>query len=227
MKNKCSSIAKQAAGEEAAKLIQEGMLVGLGSGSTSVYFIESLGRRCREGLKIHAVATSLTSEVLARKNQIPLIDINQLTMLDIDVDGVDEIDANKRMIKGGGAALLREKVIATMSREMIVIADETKIVTTLGRFPLPLEILPFGHLATCRALSELGYLGHFRMASDGKFILTDNGNYLLDLSPREWKEPEKENAKLLQIPGVIETGFFFNLAGRVIIGLHEGGVKYI
>ena len=156
------SIAKKAAGQVAAELIQNGMIVGLGTGSTARFFIESLGKRCREGLKISAIATSKQSTHLANELGIPLIDPDNITSVDITVDGADEIDQNKNMIKGGGGALLREKLLALSSREMIVIIDQTKIVENLGKHPLPVEIAQFIYQTTIHRIEDEGLEGKLR-----------------------------------------------------------------
>lgn len=220
--------AKQAAGYAAAALIQDGMLVGLGTGSTAAFFIDSLIMRVKEGLKISAVATSDRSEKQAKAGGIPLVDINNITELDITVDGADEIDHQKRMIKGGGGALLREKIVASMSREMIVIIDEKKLVDNLGAFPLPVEVVSFAHQVTLHKIQKLGFAGSFRL-KDGSLYKTDNGNYIIDIAfqDRRCANPEKDDAIIRTIPGVVETGFFFNLAGRVIVGYQDGSVKIL
>lgn len=217
--------AKQAAAKAAATLIEDGMLVGLGTGSTTAYFIENLIERFREGLQISVVATSERSEKQARAGGIPFLDINKIVSLDITVDGADEIDPQKRMIKGGGGALLREKIIATMSNEMIVIVDEHKLVDKIGAFPLPVEIVSFACQATLARIQERGYSGKFRLRHDGNYYMTDNGNYIIDISfPDLCSTPEKDETVLRSIPGVVETGFFLNLAGRVLIGHADGSV---
>lgn len=220
-----SQRAKQAAGFAAAALIKDDMLVGLGTGSTAAYFIERLIHLCKEGLKISAVATSKRSEKQAVDGGIPLIDINSITKLDLTVDGADEIDHQKRMIKGGGGALLREKIIASISQEMIVIVDEEKVVSQLGAFPLPIEVVPFAHHAIWHKIQEFGYKGSFRRQPDGNFYLTDNGNFIIDINLKRNSNPESDNTTLRNIPGVVETGFFFNLAGRVIIGQADGTTR--
>jgi len=219
---------KEAAGKKAAEFIENNMVVGLGTGSTTAYFISALGKRCRDGLSIKAVATSLSSAEQAKKEGIPLIDLNTLDSIDIDVDGADEIDTKKRMIKGGGGALFREKIIAAMSKEMIVIVDESKVVDHLGEFALPVEISPFGHLATLRHLNDNGLKGTLRQAPNNQPFITDNNNYILDIPltfPCE--NPEEIHHRICNIPGVIDTGFFFNLAGRVIIGRNDGTVDLL
>lgn len=219
-------IAKQAAGEAAIDFVKSGMLIGLGTGSTTAFFIKSLIDRCKSGLKIKAVATSMRSYQQAYAGGIPLIDINTISTLDLTIDGADEIDGQKRMIKGGGGALLREKIVAAMSAEMIVIVDEKKIVQKLGKFPLPLEILPFGFRATLKHIEALGYKPMIRKTPEGEDFITDNGNNIFDIRYSESMEtPEAENDRLLRIPGVIETGFFFNLAKKVIVGYDDGHVE--
>ncbi len=216
---------KKAAGYKAAELIEQGMLIGLGTGITASFFIERLGQRCKEGLKIHAVASSNASYNQARKAGIPLFDINKITTLDVCVDGADQIDPQKRMIKGAGGAHVREKIIASMSEELIVIVDESKLVSELGKCKLPVEVLPFAAFATLHKIEKAGYKGIFRQKSDGSFFITDNGNLIVDIhftSTR--KAPEEDNQTLRNIPGVIDTGFFFNLAGRVIVGFFDGQV---
>jgi len=215
--------AKRSAARAAAALIEDGMVVGLGTGSTALFFIESLVEKKRKGLKIQAVPSSIKSLQLAREGDIPILD-NPVS-IDITVDGADEIDPQKQMIKGGGGALLREKIIAAMSEEMVVIVDETKLVSKLGSRPLPVEIVPFGYKATLSHLNHLGFEGSLRTIDDGKIYITDNGNYIYDviLDPKTVR-PSSDHDLMIQIPGVVETGFFLNLAGRVIVGFQDGRV---
>lgn len=226
MEIKRSQIAKEAAGKAAAELVENEMLVGLGTGSTAACFIDFLSHRCRQGLKIKAVATSQTSWNQAAASGIPMIDINTVTSLDLTIDGADEIDPFKRMIKGGGGALLREKVVAFMSREMVVIIDESKQVEHLGAHPLPVEIIPFAFQATLHHLEQLGYKGSLRKTSNGELFITENKNYIFDLHfPQLLEDPEFHDRTIRKIPGIVETGFFFNLAGRVIVGLSDGNIQ--
>lgn len=213
---------KQAAAHAAAKIIRDDMLVGLGSGSTAEEFIRALAERCRDGLHIQAIAASKDSETLARKLAIPLLPPEAITHLDITVDGADEVDDAKQLIKGGGGALLREKVLATISQEMIVIVDPTKIVQKLGKFPLALEILPFCYQATLKRVSDLGLQNRLRQ-KENKIFVSDNGNYIADcdLPPLANNLPEID-LQLRQIPGVLETGLFLGIAGRIIIGHPDG-----
>lgn len=217
---------KQKIGQAAAELVESGMIVGLGTGSTAHHFIESLALRCKKGLRITAVASSKASEELAKKLGIPLVDINTLTSLDLAIDGADEIDPQKRMIKGAGGALVREKIVAHMSREMIVIAEESKLVRELGsKGKLPLEIVPFAHTATLHQIAKLGYSATLRLGPHKEPYLTDNGNIIADISlPSPLEDPEKVHHTLLELPGVVDTGLFFHLAGRLVIGFRDGQV---
>ena len=219
-------IAKKAAGEAAAALIHDGMLVGLGTGSTAAFFIEALGKRVKEGLKITAVATSQESVRQAEHLGIPLLDQGSVTTLDVTVDGADEIDPRKNMIKGGGGALLREKLLAQSSREMIVIVDETKLVDHLGAHPLPVEIAPFVYHSTIERMKAKGYQGSLRMTRENTPFVTDNGNYIFDIQfSKSITDPLHEHERLKAITGILETGLFFNIAGRVVIGYEDGLVK--
>lgn len=207
--------------------MQEGMLVGLGSGTTALFFIESLAQRCREGLHITAIPSSNLSMEIARKGGISIYPMDKFTTLDLAIDGADEIDPQNRMIKGGGGALVREKIIASSSKEMVVLVDESKLVDKLGRFGLPVEIIPFGWRATKEKLASLGHIGELRKSSNGTSFLTDNGNYILDIHfPQPLGKPEEIHTQILCTPGVVDTGFFFHLAGKVLIGYVDGRVEF-
>ncbi len=216
---------KKKVGTAAADLIEDGMIVGLGTGSTAFYFIQQLALRCKQGLNIQAVASSQQSLKQAEQAGIPLASIQQIKQIDITVDGADEIDPLKRMIKGAGGALAREKIVASMSREMIVIVDQSKLVSKLGKKNLPVEIIPFAPLATQNKLEKLGYSGSWRQTPEGSPYITDNGNYLFDIhfdQPRN--DPEQDHELLIHQAGVVDTGFFFGLAGRVVIGFFDGQI---
>jgi ribose 5-phosphate isomerase A len=219
---------KKAVGYKAASFIENGMVVGLGTGSTAKYFIEKLIERQKtEGLSIQTVASSTRSLDLAEKGGLPILDINTITSIDVTVDGADEIDTKKRIIKGGGGALLREKIVASMSKELIIIIDESKKSPLLGNKKLPVEVVPFASHATLYKIHKLGWAAHFRKESETstKYYITDNGNYIIDINfAAPLDHPEKEHETLKEIPGVVETGFFFNLAGRVITSYHDGQV---
>lgn len=219
-------IAKKSAGYAAADLVQDGMIVGLGTGSTSAFFIERLSQRCRDGLKIAAVATSIRTEEMAHKGGIPIININNLSSIDLTVDGADEIDKNKNMIKGGGGALLREKIVASMSKEMIVVVDESKLVERLGKFPLPVEIVPFAYNATLHRIEKIGHSGTLRKTPSGQTFLTDNNNYIFDIHFEQFiNDPMSLHHQLREIVGVVESGLFIHLAGRVVVGYNDARVE--
>lgn len=226
MNSKEMTIAKAAAGKFAAELVKNKMTIGLGTGTTAFYLIKFLGERCQQGLKIKAVATSDKSQALAKKNGIPLVDIDSINSLDLTIDGADEIDAKKQMIKGGGGALLREKIIAYMSKEMVVIIDESKEVRQLGAVPLPVEIVPFAHLVTAKNLLSIGFEGYFRKKNKRDLFVTDNGNYILDITfEKGIRSPIQVEEKIKKVPGVVETGLFLRMAGRVVIGKKDGTVS--
>jgi ribose 5-phosphate isomerase A len=216
--------AKRAAGRAAADLIKHDMIVGLGTGSTANYFIEALASRVMQGLHLKAVvSSSKRSHDLAKSLALPVQDINDVPFVDITVDGADEIDPLKRMIKGGGGAHVREKILAANSHEMIVIIDETKRVPKVGIGKLPVEILFFGSPATRNTLEKMGYFGKWRLNRDGSLFITENTNLIYDVAfetPPAY--PEQVNEEIIHIPGVIDTGFFFNMAGRVIVGFPDG-----
>lgn len=217
---------KKKLGAHAATLIQDGMLVGLGSGSTASFFIESLILRCRQGLKIKTVSSSLKSLEMAKKGGIPCMEMDQVTEIDLTVDGADEIDPKWRMIKGGGGAHVREKILASTSKEMLVLVDESKLVKQLGKCGLPLEIIPFGFQATIRKLEKKGFTGNVRKDKTGAIHVTDNGNYLFDIhSPPLFDAPEQANEIIKKIPGVVDTGFFFNMATSVLVGFGDLTIK--
>lgn len=219
---------KQAVGQKAASLVKEGMIVGLGTGSTAAFFIESLIEHVKEGLKITAVSSSIRSSEMAKNGGIPVIGMNEVTKIDLTVDGADEIDPLNRLIKGAGGALVREKILASTSEQMVVIADESKLVSHLGKCGLPVEILPFGYKATIDKLVRLGYTGTLRKnPKDTSLYITDNGNYIFDIhSPDSFLHPEEDNARIINIPGVVDTGFFFNLATSVLVGYSDGTVEF-
>lgn len=218
--------AKKAAGQAAAQLIQDGMLVGLGTGSTAAFFIEALGQRCQKGLTISAVATSIQSTREAQLAGIPLLDPQTISYLDIAIDGADEIDHHKNMIKGGGGALLREKLIAKASKEFVAIVDETKLVDDLGAFPVPVEIAAFAYQTTLKRILDKGYCGKLRLNRDHSIYTTDNGNYIVDIQlPKPIHEPRIDDERLRSITGILETGLFYQIAKRVVVGYLDGCVK--
>ena len=217
---------KRLVGAAAANLVQNGMCIGLGTGSTASCFIDALIERVRLGLQITAVATSKASYQQAMQGGILLSEIDEVSTIDLAIDGADEIDNQRRLIKGGGGALLREKIIATSANEMVVMVDETKLVDALGVFGLPVEILPFGHTHTIRKIESLGLKGKLRLKESSSPYLTDNGNYIFDIHFNEpMKDPSIIDSQLKSLPGIIENGLFLNIAGRVVIGYDDGRVE--
>jgi ribose 5-phosphate isomerase A len=221
--------AKQAAAEAALAYVQDGMYLGLGSGSTAEFFIHKLGRVHQEKhLDIHCLATSKKSEQLAQSYGLPLLSEETTSYLDLVVDGADQIDREKNLIKGLGGALFREKIVATMGKKVVIIADETKKVAFLGKNVLPLEISPFGAAATISSLEKMGFSGKIRCDSEGKNYKTDQNNYIYDLAlPYFCHDPQKMDHLLKQIPGLIETGFFLDVADLILIGKQNGQVEII
>lgn len=214
---------KEAAALKAVECVKSGMIVGLGSGSTAECFILYL---CDKKLDIRAVASSRSSADLARRGGIEIVDINSVPRIDVTVDGADEVDPQKRMIKGGGGAHVREKILASSSNEMIVIVDETKLVPKVGQHKLPIEIVFYGSPATRTKIEQLGYRVKWRLNPDGTLFTTENGNLILDLLFVEPPDiPEELHLTLINIPGVVDTGFFFNLSDKVIIGRSDGTVN--
>ncbi len=219
-------IAKEAAASKALEWVKPGMVIGLGTGSTVYFFLQKLGALCQKGLRITAFPSSLETEKLAKQLAIPLTHDPSLTEVDLTIDGADEIDGQKKMIKGAGGALVREKILAHMSREMIVIVDSSKKVVKLGKKPLPVEIIPFAAKATQKTLLDLGFQGNWRQTADKKPYLTDNGNFILDIHFKNLRDdPEKDEALMTSIPGVVDTGFFFHLADRCLIGYADKQVE--
>lgn len=224
--------AKFVAAKRAADFVESGMRVGLGTGSTAAWLVRCLGEMVRDdGLKIKGVPTSTRTAKLARDVGIEVITLDEAKWLDITIDGTDEFDGNLNLIKGGGGALLREKVVATASDQMIVIADVTKEVETLGAFPLPVEVIPFGWRATQSLIEEtlvsmdvLGRASTLRMNGDEPFV-TGEGNHILDLQLNHIGDPGQLALVLNQIPGLVENGLFIDICDIVVIGFGDGQVE--
>jgi len=219
---------KVQAAERALSYIAEGTTIGLGSGSTAAAFVDLLAQRVRQGLKVTGVPTSEATRAQAASLGIALTTLDRVPFLDLTVDGADELDDALRLIKGGGGALLREKIIATASERMVVIADASKRVATLGAFPLPVEVVRFGLAATRNLLSalasEAGCTGEviLRAAADGAPFVTDNGNFILDCHFGRIDNPEALDAALKRVPGVVENGLFLGIADVALIGGPDG-----
>ena len=223
---------KRAAAMRAADLVQSGMKLGIGTGSTAEIFIEILADRMRGGLKIVGTPTSKRTEDKARALAVPLDDLDKLAPLDLTIDGADEADNDLNLIKGGGGALLREKIVAASSKRMAVIADDSKLVQRLGKFPLPVEVIAFGHGSTAHriagAAQKLGYKNlspNLRM-KDGAPYRTDSGNYIYDCPFGAITDVPKLATEISQITGVVEHGLFVGLATSLILAGPKG-VKLI
>ncbi|AIQ17894.1 ribose 5-phosphate isomerase [Paenibacillus sp. FSL H7-0357] len=217
---------KQLAAEKAVEYVEDGMKVGLGTGSTAYWAIRKLGERVQQGLKITAVATSRASEEQARELGIPLVAFGDVDHLDLTIDGADELDGRLQLIKGGGGALLREKIVAMGSTRMIVVADESKAVETLGKFPLPVEIVPFAWEWTVAELAKLGCKPELRRSGD-ELYKTDNGNYIADCRFEAIASARELAMSLQGIPGVVEHGLFIGIADLAIIGKNDGSIEIV
>jgi ribose 5-phosphate isomerase A len=219
---------KRQAAARALEEVREGMKLGLGTGSTAKHFVELLGERVRSGLNVIGVPTSEATRADALRCGIPLTTLDDIDHLDLTVDGVDEIDPALNAIKGGGGALLREKIVAAASDRMIVIADDSKWVEVLGRFPLPVEVVPFGLAATRRAMAktfaESGVSGQMvlRKGKDGHVFVTDGGHWIVDAHLGRIEDAPRLAALLAAIPGVVEHGLFIGLAGMAVLAGGEG-----
>ena len=217
--------AKKRAALEAVKNIEDGFVIGLGSGSTAAYAIMEIGRRVREErLRVLGVPTSYSAFLLAVKSGIPLTTLNEHPTLDIDIDGADQIDSRLNLIKGMGGALTREKIVAASSKKFIVVADETKLTSSLGEGqPIPVEILPFALPLVIDRIRRIGGRPKLRERKDGSGpYITDNGNFILDVDFGVVNEPAKLEMRLKGIPGVIETGLFLGMTQEAIIGTKDG-----
>ncbi|MDH5452199.1 MAG: ribose-5-phosphate isomerase RpiA [Paracoccaceae bacterium] len=224
--------AKSAAAKRAVGFVQDGMRVGLGTGSTAAWMVKALGERVRdEGLRIKGVPTSTRTADLAREEGIEVVTLDEAKWLDLTIDGTDEFDSNLNLIKGGGGALLQEKIVATASDQMIVIADAGKEVSQLGAFPLPIEVIRFGWQTTKALIEELlvsldvlGQTTTLRMNRTEPY-LTDEGNYILDLHLQRIGNARQLALVLNQVPGVVENGLFIDICDIVIIGHGDGKVE--
>jgi ribose 5-phosphate isomerase A len=208
-------IEKKEVGEKAVEFIKDGMIVGLGTGSTVYYFISKLGELVQQGLSVKGVPTSNQTEKLAIKLGIPLVSFGEIEQIDVAIDGADEVNPDLNLIKGGGGALLREKIIAKSAKTFIVVADSHKNVDTIGTFPLPIEVVPFGYEMTMKYIRELGGNPTLRQKGGTPF-LTDNGNYIIDSSFQEINQPEELEKNLNLLPGVVDNGLFVGMADTVI-----------
>lgn len=217
---------KKIAAEKAIEEVKNGMILGLGTGSTVYYALLKLGEMIRDGLSIIGIPTSEGTEKIATEQNIPLTTLAKHSSIELTIDGADEVDAHLNLIKGGGAALVREKIIANASKRIVIVVDESKVSQVLGTtFSLPVEIIRFGWDATQRVVNKVCGKSDLRGGIDNPLI-TDNGNYILDCHFDGIPEPEKVEMQLNNIPGVVENGIFVDRADRVIIGT-PNGLKYM
>jgi ribose 5-phosphate isomerase A len=217
--------AKRMAARRALEFVEDGMLLGLGSGTTSTMFIQELGERVKQGLRVRGIATSTASQQLAESLSIPITNFDESPVLDLAVDGADEVGPGLALIKGGGGALLREKIVASAARRFIVIADSSKLVDHLGRFPLPVEVIQMALPIVTRKLAALGVNPKLRHRPDGSRYITDEGNYILDCACGEIVNPVKTAAEIRGIAGVVEHGLFLGMASLALIASDQGVMK--
>ncbi|MEO5373940.1 MAG: ribose-5-phosphate isomerase RpiA [Alphaproteobacteria bacterium] len=208
---------KKLAGEAAADMVRNGMTLGLGTGSTVAFFLRALGEKVKSGMKVRGVPTSERTANLCHQLGIELLDFASVDTIDLCVDGADEVDREFRIIKGGGGALLREKIVALASRRNVIIVDSSKMVDRLGAFPLPVEVVRFGHHHVARRLREKGVIVQLRITGDDPYI-TDNGHYILDCRMGLLDDPAVTEAELKSMTGVVDTGLFIGHCNTVIIG---------
>jgi ribose 5-phosphate isomerase A len=218
---------KRLACERAAQEVQDGMLLGLGTGTTVYYFLHELGRMVRQGLRIVGVPTSVQTTHIATQLAIPLSTLDEHPRLDLVVDGADEVDDDLNLVKGAGGALLREKIVASSADRLLIVVDDSKLVHQLGeRSAIPVEVVPFGASATIRALEVLGARVVLWRDTNGQLWHSDNGNYVLDCHFGPLDDPVALQHQLLSIPAVIDSGLFIGLTDTVIVG-QEGGVRLL
>ena len=212
---------KQRAAAAAAELITDGMVLGLGTGTTASYLVQILGERVRQGLRIQGIPTSEATRQLAVAEGVPLTTLGEQPVLDLCLDGADEVDPELNLIKGGGGALLREKIVASAARQRIIMVDVSKCVDSLGAFPLAVEVIPFGWEVTRRQLEQFGGVPTLRQR-EGKPFVTDQGHYIIDCALSQIEDAPRLNHQLNQLPGVVENGLFVDMTDQLIIGSPDG-----
>ena len=217
--------AKQLAAEHAVQFVKDGMTIGLGTGSTSAFAIDAIGKKVQQGLSVKTIASSLQSKDLAKTAGITLVPFSEVESIDIYIDGADEVDKDLHLLKGGGGALLREKILAFNSKEFVVIIDEPKLVKHLGKFLLPVEVTPFAIELTIKQLQRLGCTTIVRQ-NNNKDYITDNGNFIIDCDFKKIEQVEKMHHLVNAIPGVVDNGLFLkNMVSKVIVGYENGQVE--
>lgn len=212
-----NDLEKEAAARASLRFVQEGNVVGLGTGSTAAYAVRFLAERVRSGLKIRGIPTSSGTRELAASLGIPLITFDDVQQIDVTIDGADEFDPNLQLIKGGGGALLREKIVASASRHLVIVADASKQVHVLGKFPLPVEVIPFAQALVAKRVAGLGATPKLRRDAAGSPFVTDEGHHILDCSFGQIPDPPALARVLDATPGVVDHGLFINLASVVLM----------
>lgn len=213
---------KKLAAEKAVKYVKDGMIVGLGTGSTTEYALKKLGELIKDGLNIKGIPTSMHTRKIAKEQNIPLTTMEENPEIDLTIDGADEVDSHLNVIKGGGGALTREKIIAYHSKKEIIIVDDSKVVKALGiDCPLPVEVVKFGWQSTKKTLEKFGCTAELRKIMNEPYI-TDNSNYILDCDFERIAEPEQLEKDINSIPGVVENGLFIGLVDEAIVGSKQG-----
>jgi ribose 5-phosphate isomerase A len=218
---KQSDLEKEAAARASLRFVHDGNVVGLGTGSTAAYAVRFLGDQVRAGLKIRGIPTSVHTRDLAASLGIPLTTLDECQQIDVDIDGADEFDPQLNLIKGGGGALLREKIIASASRQVVIIADSSKQAAVLGKFPLPVEVIPFAQPLVAKRITALGASVKLRQDAKGNPFVTDEGHHILDCSFGKIPDPPALARILSDMPGVVEPGLFINLASVVLVAKGE------
>ena len=223
---------KQSAAQASLRFVRDGNVVGLGTGSTAAYAVRFLAARVQAGLKIRAIPTSSQTRDSARTAGIPLTTLDEIQQIDVTIDGADEFDPQLNLIKGGGGALLREKIVASASRLLVIIADSSKQAQVLGKFPLPVEVIPFAQALIARKIEALGARVELRQVTDGKPFITDEGHHILDCHFGQIPDPPALARKLETMPGIVEHGLFIGMANVVLVAkgtevqeLHRGGAS--
>jgi ribose 5-phosphate isomerase A len=209
---------KEAAARASLRFVRDGDIVGLGTGSTAVYAVRFLGERVQAGLKIRGIPTSIHTQELATSLGIPLTTLDKVQEIDVTIDGADECDPQLRLIKGGGGALLREKIVASATRKFVIIADSSKQVPVLGKFPVPVEVIKFAEALVAKKITAMGGAVKVRADASGRKFITDEGNHILDCNFGQIPDPPALARKLETTPGVVEHGLFIGMASIALIG---------
>jgi ribose 5-phosphate isomerase A len=209
---------KEAAARASLRFVRDGDIVGLGTGSTAVYAVRFLGERVQAGLKIRGIPTSIHTQDLATSLGIPLTTLDEVQEIDVTIDGADEFDPQLRLIKGGGGALLREKIVASATKKFVIIADSSKQVPVLGKFPVPVEVIKFAEALVAKKISAMGAAVKVRADASGRKFITDEGNHILDCHFGQIPDPPALACKLETTPGVVEHGLFIGMASIALIG---------